>query len=253
MDFHWIENTDKRIANPASLFFDKPVIQGDNMESGGIYTQSTDPISKYIEFLLQNKDTMTNFGELVMPINVKYVLLMKEVDYKNYDFLYAQEDLEVVLENEDLIVFKNKHEVAKIYEVDTINHVHNLDEFLEVSKNHDISKALYVLSEKTELQESAEKKALNYTKKSPVHYKIEKPTKKYVVFTTSQGINADYWEMDGATLTKNVGLTPAFIIEEETGSTIRYTRFYHTYLPGYIISLVTFIALIGISIKRGED
>jgi hypothetical protein len=55
--------------------------------------------------------------------------------------------------------------------------------------------------------------------------------------------------MGGATLTKNVGLTPAFILEAEIDSTIRYTRFYNTYLPGYIISLVTFIALIFIFIS----
>jgi pyridoxine 5'-phosphate synthase PdxJ len=117
---------------------------------------------------------------------------MKEMDYKNYEFLYHQEDLEVVLDNEDFTVFKNRCDVAKIYGVDTINHAQSLDEFLEVSKNHDISKSLYVLSDKTELQESSERRALNYTKKSPVHYEIEKPTKKYVVFITSQGISAEY-------------------------------------------------------------
>src|SRR3989338_7529923 len=32
MDFKWIPNSEKRIANPATAFFDKPVIQGDNVE-----------------------------------------------------------------------------------------------------------------------------------------------------------------------------------------------------------------------------
>jgi len=32
MDFKWIPNTQKRVANPASNFFDKPAIQGENTE-----------------------------------------------------------------------------------------------------------------------------------------------------------------------------------------------------------------------------
>ena len=252
MDFHWIENKDKRIANPASSFFDKPIIQGDNIEVGGIYTQSTDPISRYIEFLLAHRGDMSNFGELIAPINVKYVILAKEVDYRNYDFLYDQEDLEVVLENEDLIVFRNKHETTKVYEVDTINYIQSLDDLLETSETQDITKALYVLSDKTEIQQATEKKALNYAEKSPVRYEVEDPTMKYVIFTTSQGISSDYWEMSDSISTKNLGLTPAFIVNEETDNTITYTRFYNTYLPGYIISTITLTALICIYVGKDK-
>ena len=244
MDFNWIENTDKRIANPAHSFFDKPIIQGDNLEVEGIYSQSVDPISKYIEFLLHNRNDITNFGEMVAPINVKYIILAKEVDYKTYDFLYSQEDLELVLESDDLIVFKNKHDTAKIYEVDTINRIKSFDDLLEVSKEQDITNALYILGGKKEIKNPSEKNPLNYTKKSPAKYEIEEPKMKYVIFTTSQGINSDYWTMDSSTTVKNLGLTPAFIVEGETGNEIKYSRFYNTYLLGYIISMVTFVALI---------
>jgi len=44
----------KRIANPASSFFDKPIIQGDNMEVGNIYSSSGSPLSKYLEPRLKN-------------------------------------------------------------------------------------------------------------------------------------------------------------------------------------------------------
>ena len=243
MDFNWIENKDKRLGNPAPSFFDKPVIGGDNMEVGGIYSQSTDPTSRYIEFLLQNSEDITNLGELVAPINVRYVILAKEVDYKKYDFLYSQEDLELIIENENLIVFKNKHDTTKIYEVDTVNYIQSFDDLFWASEEDDITKALYIVGEKTIIQKSSEKNPLNYTKKSPVNYEIEDLKMKYVVFTTSQGISSDFWEMKGATPVKNLGLTPAFILEEETDNKIKYNRFYNTYLPGYIISMVTFVAL----------
>jgi len=38
MDYSWNKNQDKRLANVAPTFFTKPVISGDNMEVGGIYS-----------------------------------------------------------------------------------------------------------------------------------------------------------------------------------------------------------------------
>jgi hypothetical protein len=47
------------------------------------------------------KENVTNLGELLIPLNVKYVLLTKEVDWEHYDeLLHDQEDLELVLEND---------------------------------------------------------------------------------------------------------------------------------------------------------
>jgi len=244
MDFQWIENRDKRLGTPANSFFDKPVILGDNMEIGGIYSQSADPISKYIEFLLQNRDNIKNFGELVAPINVRYIVLVEEVDYRNYDFLYSQEDLELIFEGEDLIVFRNKHETAKIYEVNTTRYIKDYEELLEVSREEDITSALYLYSDREELGYPPVRRTLNYTMKSPVYYEVDDPRLKYVIFTTSQHIDFDHWDMNGAPMIKNMGLTPAFMTEDGAENIIKFTRFYNTYLPGYIISLVTFITLV---------
>lgn len=102
MDYAWLPNRDKRLANPAHYFFDKPAICGDNIEAGGIYSQSTNPISEYVEFLLGKGKHVDNLGELLAPINVKYVILVHEVDYQSYDFLYQQQDLAIELEKENL-------------------------------------------------------------------------------------------------------------------------------------------------------
>ncbi|MDY6932325.1 MAG: hypothetical protein SVJ22_10470, partial [Halobacteriota archaeon] len=240
MDFQWLENRDKRLGNPANSFFDKTVISGDNMEVGSVYSQSADPISKYIEFLLKNRNDITNFGEMVAPVNVKYIILAEEVDYKEYDFLYRQEDLELFFEGDGLIVFKNKHETAKVYEVNTTRYIKDYEGLLVASREEDITSSLYLIGDQDELGGHFVKRTLNYTMKSPVYYELEDPKLKYVIFTTSQHIDSDNWDMDGRPMVKNMGLTPAFVNVEGKENNIIFTRFYDTYLPGYIISFGAF-------------
>jgi hypothetical protein len=54
---------------------------------------------------------------------VKYIILAKESDYKKYDFLFKQNDLELVKETDTLYVLKNKNQVAKIYQTDDIENI----------------------------------------------------------------------------------------------------------------------------------
>lgn len=232
IDFTWIPNKDKRISNPAMNFFDKPVIQGDNIEAGNIYSQSTNPISKYIEFLLKNGDDITNLGNKLTLINVKYVILTKEVDYKNYEFLYKQKDIELVKETENLIVFKNKEKTSRIYEVDKINRIKDWDELLKIE---DVTNAIYILDNQNLLQ-SSEKHMLNYTKKSQVEYIIEKPTKKYLIFTDTYSKS---WKLSNNHY-QNI-VTNAY--EIDGNKNLKYTRF-NIYLFSYIISSLFFILLI---------
>jgi len=41
-------------------------------------------------------------GELLAPLNVKYVILVNEADYQTYDFLKNQKDLSVDWLNQEL-------------------------------------------------------------------------------------------------------------------------------------------------------
>jgi hypothetical protein len=87
MTFNW---SDRRIANPASIFFNKNILYEQNMEVGSIYTQSSNPTQHYIGYLLDHRNEITNFGELTSPLNTRYIILSKDVDHLQYDFLYNQ-------------------------------------------------------------------------------------------------------------------------------------------------------------------
>ena len=219
MDFRF--NPKQRIANPASAFFTKPIIQGDNMEAGGIYSQSTNPISKYIEFLLSNNQKYNNFGELVKPLNIKYIILAKEVDWHLYTFLINQTDLELVIDNEDLLVFKNNHETSPVYETNTLLTKDDWNDLINNTSTLDLT-------------------PIETEKKSPIKYIFqEEPTKRYLVFSERF---SDGWRYGKQKPEQYLGAINVFEASKET--TIYYQRF-NCYLTGYIISGITLLVCVG--------
>ena len=236
MDYSWLPNRDKRLANPAWQFFDKPIIAGDNIEVPGIYSQSTNPISKYVEFLLSSKDDVENFGELLSPLNVKYVLLANEADYEWYDFLYGQAGLALALENEEIALFRNEHPIARAYGVNSMVYIENLEEYLELSQTQDVMEHLYILGGGTGVGNRSPMEKLDIVRKNPVKYQVEGSQRNYTIFTIPQMVSGE-WEYNGQLAMKNLGFMPAFESDEEGGSVV-YKRFYYAYLPSYIISLI---------------
>ncbi len=238
MDFKWLPTPQKRIANPAGIFFDKPVIQGENMEAGTIYSSSSNPVTKYIEFLLGKKDKIENFGGLVAPLNVKYIILTKEVDYEQYDFLYTQKDLEKVKETENLIVFRNSQPVSRFYEADGVITIKDWEDLLDLGRTWDLTSFAIVVGNETNIQAS-KGQALNYTVDSPARYLLDRPSKRYIVF--SREYSKD-WRLDGKTPFANFGVTNVYDTSDIKGNTLYYERF-NIYLIGYIISGIAFIFL----------
>ena len=249
IDYDWLSQTSKRTRNFADWFFDKPVIGGDNIEVGSIHTQSTNPISHYIEFLFglpeQKERDITNLGELASLVNAKYLVLAKEVDWKwYYEFLSRQEDLTLVKETSHLLVFKNEHSTARIYQVSDIAYIKDWDELWVRSKSEDVMDYLYVIGDGEEISSGRKAQPVTYQVKSPAKYVIEGSTKGYVIFVPNQDMSASHWEYDDKGSLKHLGFMPAFETNEAGGELV-YTRFYHVYLPSYIISLVAIASVVG--------
>ena len=251
MDFSWLPNSDKRLANPAQLFFDKSVIAGDNIEVPGIYSQSINPVSKYVEFLLTNRNDVNNLGELLAPLNIKYIILVNEADYADYNFLYHQNDLKVELEKPGITLLKNEHPVARIYGVDSVVYIESLDEYLELSKAQDVMEHLYILGSGSNSGEDGGMQRLDFTEKSPVKYWVESTQAKYTIFTAPQNVSTEHWDYNGKQPLKNLGFMPAFELDEGGGEIV-YTRFYHVYLSSYIVSAVALMVLLLAYFNKGK-
>ncbi len=236
MDFGWLPNTDKRLINPSQQFFDKPVIAGDNIEILDIYTQSSNPICKYIEFILPRGNEIDNLGELLAPLNVEYIILVNEADYESYDFLYRQEDLQVEFQKSGITLFKNEHPVSRTYAVNSVVYLDSLDEYLELSKTQDVTEHLYVFGDGPQDEGNGQTESLDIKEKSPVKYQVTGTSKAYTVFTVPQTVNTDYWEYNGqGPVFRNLGFMPVFMSSPGGGEVV-YTRFYRVYLPSYVIS-----------------
>lgn len=96
------------IANVAQTSFSRNVISGDNVETGGIETQSTSPRSVYLQRLFGNGTHTRVFGASVAPLGVEFVVLAKTADWTSYRWLASQKDLKLVFNDPSLEVWRNE-------------------------------------------------------------------------------------------------------------------------------------------------
>ncbi|HZM63767.1 MAG TPA: hypothetical protein VFB59_01390 [Candidatus Saccharimonadales bacterium] len=95
------------IANPAPAFFDKEIIASTDPEFGGAVSSHADPRETTIKNILNEAKTQPNLAEHLAAQNIKYILLAKEVDYQQYDFIVTQPGIEQMLDNDRLTLYQN--------------------------------------------------------------------------------------------------------------------------------------------------
>ncbi len=79
------------ISNPADRFFDNKIITSTNPEFGNIKSRSSNPVVEKLDsVILPNATNRTDFGEQLKQLDIKYVLLARELDYRTYDYLQSQ-------------------------------------------------------------------------------------------------------------------------------------------------------------------
>lgn len=117
MKFRFANN--KNIYNLAEIYFDQnKTVSAHNYEIKGLYTHDYSLEQMHIDGLLRisqegedlfdDRVRMTiGWGQALIPIDVKYVLLLKESDWRTYRFLDKQKDLKKVFENENVIIYRN--------------------------------------------------------------------------------------------------------------------------------------------------
>ncbi len=247
-----------RFLNPADVFFSQQVIKGENFELPGIYSQSTDPVQDYITFLLDHRDRYQNFGELVAPLGVRYVILAKEVDYARYAFLDQQEDLSKVLENDRLVVYENLYQAPRVYAAGGVVPISGWEELLERSQREDITQSIYLLPEN---QPASLPQAGGQGGATPlpwrlsfsltrVAYHVEDPGR-HVYVALADSFSPD-WSLDGASHLANFGVTNVFVVTNPRPELeVTYRRYHAAYLPGYVASAIGVLVMVGLATPLG--
>jgi hypothetical protein len=96
------------IADPGDAFFDKPLLVSDNPELGSVGPAVPNAQKQLIAtHILPHASTSNTLGHQLIPLRVKYVLLAKEFDYRKYDYLDHQTDLQLVSETATLKLYRN--------------------------------------------------------------------------------------------------------------------------------------------------
>ncbi len=110
--FPW--NHDASTPNPAASYFRREVIVSPDAEQHGVSNPAVDARSRYIQFLVREGSKLRHFGNLVAPLNVKYILLSKVNDWGGYKWLYRQPDIRLVREWKDLALFENREPISQV-------------------------------------------------------------------------------------------------------------------------------------------
>jgi len=103
--FSW---TGRTVADPADIYFQKPVLRSRTVDVGGVESQATDPAHRRVRRLLAEGGNATDPGARLAALGVKYVVLAKVADHRRYAFVRTWPNTTVVLENQDVVVFENQ-------------------------------------------------------------------------------------------------------------------------------------------------
>ncbi|PRY32187.1 hypothetical protein [Pseudosporangium ferrugineum] len=95
----------RTVATPAGAFFRRPVLASDAVELGPVRTNSVSRRTAYVQRLVAAGGA-GGFGRLIAPLGVRYVVLARDREAEEYDWLAAQKDLRRVLRTRQLDVYR---------------------------------------------------------------------------------------------------------------------------------------------------
>lgn len=129
--------TQKRIiSNPGPEFLPGGVISGDNLQLGPISTTSTSIRSSYVNWLTKNEYNTDNFGKLLAPIGVEYIVILKTYSTGPMSWISQQKDLRVVYSSNDVELIKNM-DFAGLAQIIPTSPIANLNTLLaEANSSH---------------------------------------------------------------------------------------------------------------------
>ena len=110
----WLGN--RVVANPLQGYFARPVVSADDLEAGPITTETSDPRSLFLEFCLSEGSRLTEFGRLLAPLGIRYVILAKGPGAESYDWLGRQHDMRRVFDSGTIVIYQNEEAAPRAYE-----------------------------------------------------------------------------------------------------------------------------------------
>ncbi len=102
-----VDFADRVVANPTKYYFTQNMIVGDNPELQGVPVENKDNIHRYVNnILLPQRKTVRNAGIELDKLDIAYVMVLKEADYDQYEWVKYQKGLTIYVDNESMTVYR---------------------------------------------------------------------------------------------------------------------------------------------------
>jgi hypothetical protein len=233
------------VTNVAVTSFSRNVISGDDVQAGGVETQSTSPRSAYLQRLYHDGPQVSAFGALIAPLGVKYVVLAKAVDWASYSWLKHQKDLKLVFDDSSLEVWRNEAYDGVGERETTLRTVPNFRSLLALAKSNDLGSAPVVIRSGATTSPRAHITSHSVQKLSLVAYRIGPGTPGWVA------VDAGFqrgWSLDGRPAIESAEGT-VLVRVGKGGGVLQFTPWGLVHL-GYIESGGVFVCLAVLVIAR---
>ena len=173
--------TDGRIiANAAQSSFTRDVIAGDNLQVADFASNSTSPRSKYLQSLFNDGGQLRDFGALVAPLGVQYIVLAKTADWPSYKWLTRQRDLHLVMTSKSLEVFQNLSFEGVGGRYRTVESVSSVTQLETIAAGTHLSLAPFVLSRTAQAGAVGQRRSAVVKQVSPVEFEVAPGTPGWV-------------------------------------------------------------------------
>jgi hypothetical protein len=106
------------VANPATGFFDSPVLVSPSVGEGAAANDTSDPLDQGVSRLLAGATRRHDLGACLATLGVSHILLPKQADWGSYSFLSRQHDLVLERRWSDLLLYRNTHPTSLALQVD---------------------------------------------------------------------------------------------------------------------------------------
>jgi hypothetical protein len=107
--------TDRIIASPAPAFYDRAVITSDDPELPGVAPQTHDKTREAISRLIA-ADDHTELAHKLQALDVGYILINKELDYQDYDYLHDTPGVKLLQGSQTIKLYRLTNDTMEQHE-----------------------------------------------------------------------------------------------------------------------------------------
>ena len=245
------------VSNPMSSAFRREVISGDNAEYGPLQTQTSNPRSTFLDFLVANGGQIHRFGALVAPLDVKYVLLANVADWKAYGWVYQQQDLRLVRAWSDLALFENLEPVGRAFAPAASVELQDWGEVVGLAEHGRLTDLAVTVRSASPgpirdpgVPSPKPSAAVPVGKSNPVRFEVLAPARPYLAFAEPYDPG---WRYQGVRPLPWIGVSNLFRTEGGSGSAVAYQP-WNAVRAAYAASAAAIIAaLVFLAVARLRD